>query len=44
MLFHVPPLVDLAALHFGPFAKHPLNPRPQRFRSVDHEQVASVWI
>ena len=44
MLGHVAPLVDLAALHFGAFAKHARDPRAQRFRSVDHEQVAPFRI
>jgi len=26
ILFHVPPLANLAALHFSPFAEHPLDP------------------
>ena len=44
MLCHVTPLVNLAALHFGALAEHPLDPRAQRFRSIDHEQVAPLRI
>jgi len=44
MLFHVPPLVNLAALHFGPFAEHPLDPRAQRLGSINHEQVTPLRV
>src|ERR1019366_3547250 len=30
MFFHVPPLVNLAALHVRPLAEHSLDPRAQR--------------
>ncbi len=43
-VFHIPPLVNLAALYVGPLAEHPLDPRTQSLGPVDHEQVASVWI
>src|SRR5258708_19830212 len=44
MFFHIAPLVNLAALHFGTLAEHSLDSRAQRFRSVDHEQVAPIGI
>ena len=43
MLFHVPPLLNLAALHFGAPAEHSFDPGAQSLGPVDHEQVASLW-
>src|SRR5271166_3833212 len=44
MLGHVAPLVNLAALYFGALAEHALDASAQRFRPVDHEQVAPLGI
>src|SRR5262249_28523832 len=39
IFLHVPPLVDLAALHFHSFTENTLHPSSQGFRSVHHHQI-----
>jgi hypothetical protein len=44
MIFHIPPLVNLAALHLGAVAEDSFDRGTQRFGPVDHEQIASLRI
>src|SRR3974390_2532415 len=44
MLPYIPPLMNLAALHFHPLSEDALYTGSQRFRSVDHHQIPPLQI
>src|SRR5207247_1366371 len=44
VLLHIPPLVDLATLHFHLFTENTFHTGSQRFRSINHHQIPPLAI